>query len=148
MTARQLVQHQSQAALTLQQQQRQIHFLPFLGVWGAKHVSTWTIYNACKAYGWPRVYRRLLEQNKAINASNPALKKATQDLIRMAIEAPPKFAARVGQHAETVITFLQSVAERAEPNLPRFLVGAIKFVVNSQRPIKILQDFVGAAAKK
>lgn len=133
---------------TLHQQQRQIHFLPLLGLWGAKHISVWTIYNTCKAYGWPRVYRRLLEQNRLLNATNPALQKSTSELIRMAIEAPPKFAAQVGKHAETVTQFLQSVAERAEPNLPRFLVAAIKFVVNSQKPVKVLQDFVVAAGKK
>ena len=131
-----------------QQQQRQVHFLPFLGLWGAKHLSAWTIYNASKAYGWPRVYRRLLEQNRLLNAANPALQKQTQELIRMAIAAPPKFAAQVGRHAEAVTQFLQRIAERAEPNLPRFLVAAIKFVVNSQKPVKILQDFAAAAAKK
>lgn len=126
---------------------RHIHFLPILGLWGAKHVSTWTLYNACKAYGWPRVYRRLLEQNRAVN-TNLEAKKRLQYVVRLAIEAPPQFAAKLSEYAKVLMPFLQKLAEQAEPNVPRFLVVAAKYVVNSQKPMKIIQDFTGAAQKR
>jgi len=115
-------------------------------MWGIKHLSTWTIYNACKTYGWPKVYRRLLEQNRIINSSrNKQLQMATKNTIRLAIEAPPKFAAQLSQHAETILPFLQKIVEQAEPNMPRFLVAIARYIINSQKPIKIMQDFIGAA---
>mmetsp|Transcript_20162 Transcript_20162/g.30319 ORF Transcript_20162/g.30319 Transcript_20162/m.30319 type:complete len:212 (-) Transcript_20162:1269-1904(-) len=129
------------------QQRRDIHFLPLLGLWGAKHVSAWTLYNACKQYGWSKVYRRLLEQNRSINANNPSLQASTRRLIKLAIVAPPQFASQLGQQAQVIATFLQNAAAHAEPNMPTFLVVAIKFIINSQKPVKILQDLVGAASK-
>lgn len=130
---------------------REIHFLPFLGIWGAKHLSTWTIYNACKAYGWPNVYRRLLEQNRMINHNNSAVQKTTKDAIRMAIEAPPKFVGQLStQYSKVVQPFLQQIVAVSETNtmMPRFMVAMIKYVLNSQKPVKLVQDLAEAGAKR
>lgn len=130
---------------------REIHFLPFLGMWGAKHLSTWTIYNACKAYGWPNVYRRLLEQNRMINHNNPAVQKTTKDAIRMAIEAPPKFVGQLStEYSKVVQPFLQQIINISETNtmMPRFMVAMIKYVLNSQKPVKLVQDLAEAGAKR
>lgn len=132
----------------LQVQKRQIHFLPFLGIWGAKHLSAWTLYNACKNYGWPKVYRRLLEQNRQFNRADPVLQARIQSLIRMAIETPPKFASQVASQVQIIIPFLNQLVERAQPNLPPFLVAIAKFIVNSQKPVKIMQDLASTAAAR
>ena len=126
---------------------RGIHFLPLLGLFGAKHLTSWTLYNACKSYGWPRVYRRLLEQNRALNR-NSILYTPTQQALRMAIEAPPQFAAQFAtQYERVLLPLIQNIANQAEPKLPMFLVAVAKYIVNSQKPVKIIQDFIGAAAK-
>ena len=133
-----------------QQQQRQIHFLPFLGLWGAKHMTAWTLYNACKSYGWPKVYRRLLEQNRILHRQAPgnaAIEEAARRAIRLAIEAPPKFAAQLSQHVETLRPLLDYVTSQAQPRLPEFIVAIAKFILNSQKPVKVVQDMMGAAGK-
>uniref|UniRef100_A0A6S8Z4Z7 Uncharacterized protein n=1 Tax=Ditylum brightwellii TaxID=49249 RepID=A0A6S8Z4Z7_9STRA len=126
---------------------RSIHFLPLLGLWGVKHISTWTLYNACKNYGWHRVYRRLLEQNRLINKSNPAIQSNTKDVIRMAIEIPPKFVAQISQYSGIIVPFLEKVADRAVTRMPGFLVAAAKFIIGSQKPVKVLRDLAEASAK-
>jgi len=123
---------------------REIHFLPLLGLWGAKHLSMWTLYNASKQYGWHRVYRRLLEQNRATFPNNKQQQATVQSILRMAIQSPPKVVSQLGKHASVVVPYLQALAERAEPAMPRFLVAAAKVIVQSQKPIKILQDLVSA----
>lgn len=127
---------------------RQIHFLPFLGLWVGKHLSSWTIYNACKAYGWPKVYRRLLEQNRFANANNSNRQQQVQFVIRQAIEAPPKFAAQLSEYMTIILPFLETVAKQTEPKLPRFLVVAIKYIINSQKPAKIFHDFLEVTTTK
>ena len=131
---------------------REIHFLPLLGLWGAKHVSMWTLYNTAKAYGWPRVYRRLLEQNRAMFAQqrksgtvNANLQQSQlQSLIRLAIRSPPQLARQLSEKANVVMPYLHQLAERAEPAVPRFLVVAAKVILNSTKPIKMLQDALSA----
>ena len=127
---------------------RQIHFLPFLGLWVGKHLSSWTIYNACKAYGWPKVYRRLLEQNRFANSNNASRQQQVQFVIRQAIEAPPKFAAQLSEYMTIILPFLQTIAKQTEPNLPRFLVVAIRYIINSQKPAKIFHDFLEVTTTK
>ena len=127
---------------------RQIHFLPFLGLWVGKHLSSWTIYNACKAYGWPKVYRRLLEQNRSANSNNASRQQKVQFVIRQAIEAPPKFAAQLSEYMTIILPFLQTIAKQTEPNLPRFLVVAIRYIINSQKPAKIFHDFLEVTTTK
>ena len=130
---------------------RDIHFLPLLGLWGAKHVSMWTLYNTAKAYGWNRVYRRLLEQNRAMFANQQrgtkvagTQQKQMQALIRLAIRSPPQLARQVTEKANVVLPSLHQLAEKAEPAVPRFLVVAAKVILNSTKPIKILQDVLSA----
>lgn len=127
---------------------REIHFLPLLGLWGVKHISAWTLYNACKNYGWAKVYRRLLEQNRAIYAASPNTRQSTQQAIRLAIQAPPQFATQVATHAQVLQPVLEGLAQRAQPAVPSFLVAAAKFVVNSQKPVKVIQDMIMGAAKR
>ena len=129
------------AALPPSFARREIHFLPLLGLWGVKHISAWALYNACKNYGWARVYRRLLEQNRIL--ISPTTRQSTQQAIRLAIQAPPQFATQVATHAQVLQPFLEGLAQRAQPAVPSFLVAAAKFVVNSQKPVKvILQDMM------
>lgn len=132
---------------------REIHFLPLLGLWGAKHISMWTLYNTAKAYGWPRVYRRLLEQNRAMFAQQQQKSGTTkaslqqtqlQSVIRLAIRSPPQLARQLSEKANVVLPYLHQLAERAEPAVPRFLVVAAKVILNSTKPIKMLQDALSA----
>lgn len=129
-------------------QQRQIHFLPLLGIWGAKHLSAWTLYNAGKNYGWPRVYRRLLEQNRNFHRTNPAIRARTQSLIRMGLEYPVQFVAHIAEHAQVILPFLNQLVERATPVMPSFMVTLAKYIMNSQKPVKIMQDLASSAAKR
>ncbi|CAB9504696.1 expressed unknown protein [Seminavis robusta] len=117
-------------------------------LWGAKHLSAWTLYNAGRNYGWPRVYRRLLEHNRRFNGANPALQKQTQQLIRLGLEAPVQFAAQIAAQAQIIMPFLNKLVERATPNVPSFLVAMAKYIVNSQKPVKIMQDLASSAAKR
>ena len=141
---------------------REIHFLPLLGLWGAKHLSMWTLYNTAKAYGWPRVYRRLLEQNRAMFArgygteqhqqqQQQQQQQQMQSLLRLAIRSPTQLARQLSDQANTVLPYLQALAERAEPAVPQFLVVAAKVMLQSAKPIKLLQDVLSAvpsSAKK
>jgi hypothetical protein len=114
-------------------------------------LSTWTLYNACKTYGSPRVYRRLLEQNRIINhvTNNREIRQRTQQLARLAIEAPPQFVTQLAHYSEsTVLPFLHKIAQRAEPSLPKFLVAIVKYIVQSQNPVKLMQDLAAGAAKR
>ena len=146
-----LLQPQQQRARHEVLSKRDIHFLPLLGLWGAKHVSMWTLYNTAKAYGWHRVYRRLLEQNRAMFANQQrgtkvagTQQKQMQALIRLAIRSPPQLARQLTEKANVVLPYLQQLAEKAEPAVPRFLVVAAKVILNSTKPIKILQDVLSA----
>ena len=145
-----------------------VHIAPLVGLWGIKHLSMWTIYNACKSYGWPKVYRRLLEYNRSLyNANRGSLQQqqTTQRIIRMAIEEPPKFAQQIStnynkyiqplfQHiidtSSKVSSSSATVAGAPQIQVPSFTIELIKYVINSAKPIKILNDFVnvtGTAGK-
>ena len=55
------------------------------GIWaGALLLKKWTVYKAASDYGWPRVHRRLLEQNRVHvpPEHQPAVRKAVGMLIR------------------------------------------------------------------
>ena len=137
-----------------------------------KHLSMWTIYNACKSYGWPKVYRRLLEYNRSLYAAKPSnggntggagtavnnnnsQRMATQRIIRMAIEEPPKFVQQIELYYNQYIQplFQHIVVNVSSTNstrrmLPPFVVEMIKYVLNSAKPIKLLKDFMTTTGGK
>ena len=104
------------------------------------------------------MYRRLLEQNRIINSQNPTLQQSTKNAIRMAIEAPPRFVSQLStQYNSVILPFLQQIVSLAERTtasssesirMPRFLVAMIKYIVESQKPMKLMKDLAEAGASK
>ena len=58
-----------------------------VGAFVLKKISALSIYNAASAYGWPRVYKRILEQSR-IHIRSPEDQKTIQYCVRSAIEQP------------------------------------------------------------
>ena len=52
-----------------------------------KKLSALTVYNTASAYGWPRVYKRILEQTK-LHVKSIDDQKHIQYVVRSAIEKP------------------------------------------------------------
>ncbi len=76
------------------------------------------------------------------------MQRKTQELVRLAIQAPPKFAAQLSQSTEIVLALLKNLVERVEAYMPRCLVAIAKYMLNSQKFVKWMQDLAGVAVKK
>jgi hypothetical protein len=111
--------------------------LPLLGLWGAKHETVWTLYNGCKTYGWPKVYGRLLEQNKALNTANPAMQRKIQELVHLAIHRNCAFVTE--KSGGTGGIEFAAISRRH---------SRVHFELSKTRQIDAMQDLVGAAGKK
>jgi len=105
------------------QPSRPARALPFLGLvpglaFLMKNATLWNGYLALSAYGWPRVYRRVLEHTR----------KHMPEAERARVNASIKQAIRVPGQATTILTeshvgrFLQNYVDRAVGEKPSLVV--------------------------
>ena len=117
-----------------------------------KKLSALTIYNTASAYGWPRVYKRILEQTK-LHVKSIDDQKHIQYVVRSAIEKPAEMYiflkdSKVVDFAEK---YINSVNNNNNTNViknpPSFLYSFASIFVNAFTPLKFLSA-LGREAEK
>ena len=108
----------------------------------ALHVNIWTFYYAADSYGWPRVYRRILEANRHANADDAAAQALVRDSLKLVLRTPTQ--------AYTVLTdneVLRRVGAVAEEltapyaaSTPDFLKDLGTSIVKRTKAGKIVND--------
>eukprot|EP00937_MAST-01D_sp_MAST-1D-sp2_P007829 g7829.t1 len=123
----------SQVALS-----RNFHPIALLG---GVLLKKWTVYKAASEYGWPRVYRRLLEKNRE------HVPPEHQAGVRMAVSAYIRTPTRVFgavRDSPYVGALLQrltaDIASGASNNLPAPVVSLLKTVAQSTEAGKTLSE--------
>ena len=124
----------------------------FLGAFVLKKVSALAIYNTASAYGWPRVYKRILEQSR-IHVP-PQDQVFVQRCVRGAIEKPTEM--YVYMRDSKVIDFAKSYVDsinvkkagHAVNEPPTFLYSFAQFFVQALTPYKFLSALGREAEKK
>lgn len=116
------------------------------------HVFLLHIYASLQAYGFHRVYRRLLEANKRL-VDSPKDRRLIQDNIKEAMRFPTKIV-DVLEESHT-IAFLQKYAKELttgiEAKAPSFFITAAKILVTKTpiaRIFDIIDDWRGAHRRK
>ena len=115
---------------------------------GGLALKKWTLYKLGSNYGWPLVYRRLLEQNKLRVAAEHQGK--VQQALAKAFRSPAQiFELARDSH---VAAFLQQVTGEGAAMLPRPVRSLLEYVVDSTLGSsfggKVAKDLDKRAAKK
>jgi len=110
--------------------------LPFLKAVAVKKVGAFGLYHASKSYGFPRVYRRLLEANRLYTP--PERRSQVQKSLAQLFRAPSK-AYTVVKHSH-LYDLAKSSAANGIPNAPPFLMGILKVIAEKNTWIKILKE--------
>ena len=74
-----------------------VHPLLFLGLLAAKKSVVYAAYRAGSRYGWPRVYRRVLEYNRAFTPKDQ--QSGVKSLVKRALHSPEQLADAVKNNA-------------------------------------------------
>jgi hypothetical protein len=119
---------------------RDFHPVAFLGVLLIKKVA---VFSALHAYGLPRLYRRLLEQNKAIIPTS--LQKQTKDAVRLCFDYPTRIygTVRDNEQLTRILTELSSASTGLAGNAASATSSIPAVVVDVSRTIL---EFVGLTA--
>ena len=125
-----------------------------IGALFVKKLTSYAMYQAASNYGWPRVYKRVLELNRI---HTPLQHQETvRFAVRGAIESPLKiynvitdskvvdFAKNVAQSNEIIND--EKFKTSAQP--PSFLMGLASIVAKSNTPMKFLSALEEEAKKK
>lgn len=79
--------------------QRSIHFWP-IGIALGWMLKKWTFYQFARAYGIPRIYRRLMEVNRRISTGSPqqyiSIRSAVQFAFRVPSQAAKSLESNIG----------------------------------------------------
>ena len=118
-------------------------FLPAIAVvLKALHVNVWTFYYAADSYGWPRVYRRILEANRAANAADPAAQRLVADSLKLVLRTPTQAYTVLADNE--VLRRVGAVAEELTApyaaNTPDFLKDLGSSIVKRTKAGKIVND--------
>lgn len=115
-----------------------MHPLALLGLLAVKKAAAASLYVAGKRYGWPRVYRRILEHNRRLMPaqSQALVRSAVADAFRM-----PAHAARILETSEVYQLAQRALEEqRARGALPALLLAA------AQRRLERAEELLGELA--
>jgi tetratricopeptide (TPR) repeat protein len=117
--------------------------------WGAALlVKKGVVYKAANSYGWPRIYKRLLEQTK-IHVEIDT-RPHVNHLIKTAIRAPTEaYAAVMDTEVHKALTKIVDVANTsAKTTLPPFLYTLVSTAVEGLLPVRAGKDIHSSAKTK
>ena len=128
-----------------------------VGAFVLKKISALSIYSAASTYGWPRVYKRILEQSR-IHIQSPQDQKTIQYCVRSAIEQPTEMYiylkdSKVVDLAQKYIQSNTEYGDNIKMNSnknspPTFLYSWAKIFVQALTPLKFLSALGKEAEKK
>ena len=123
-------------------QTRSLHPLLWAGALLAKKSI---VYKAASTYGYPRIYKRLLEQTKI--HVEPATRPHVNHLIKTSIRAPTQaYAAVMDTEVHRAITKIIAAGDNtAQTNLPPFMYTLLETAVEGLLPVKATRDVQKAA---
>jgi hypothetical protein len=121
------------SGVSLRSNAREFHPLAFLGALVVKKAF---VYSALSKYGFPRVYRRLLEQNR-LNVAlehQPTVKRSIERIFRSPTEL---FTAALDSQTAA---FLRTVIKNKSTNLPPALLTVAEQVLESSPAGKVVKE--------
>ena len=118
-------------------------FLPAIaGLFKALHVNVWTFYYAADSYGWPRIYRRLLEANRTANADDPASQRLVRDSLKLVLRTPTQAYSVLADNEilQKVGAVASELGAPYAKNTPDFLKDLGTTIAKRTKTGKIVQD--------
>ena len=115
---------------------------PLLLGWLLKQASIFNLYGAMKAYGFHRVYRRLLEANKRL-VDKPQDRRIVQDTIKQALRAPNQVV-QILDESHTVAflaRYARELTTDLETKAPPFFVKSAQVVLQKTPMGKLIDVF-------
>ena len=115
--------------------------------WGAALLlKKWTWYTLANNYGWTRVYRRLMEQNRLINKHDPATRERVRSLTAEMFRRPTQIYTAAKDHE--IARFAKRAVDDQASGMPRLVRSILETFLNSTNAGKVARELEKHSGKQ